>query len=98
MGGPTVGQLDRARAGIAVERLLALADERYRSADVGIRALPLRFAIGIRTARLVYAAIGGVIARRRFDVHAGRAIVPRWRKLWLAARAVVGQVARRLLP
>lgn len=98
MGGATIGQLDRARAGRAVERLLAIADERYRSADVGIRALPLRFAIGIRTARLVYSAIGGVVARRRYDVTAGRAVVPRWRKLWLAARAAAGELFRRMLP
>jgi 15-cis-phytoene synthase len=76
--------------GRAVAELLRHADGFYASADAAISALPLRCAIGIRAARLIYAEIGRVIARRHFDVHAGRAVVSRGRKSWLAARALFG--------
>lgn len=77
----------------AVARLLAAADGFYRSGDRGLRALPWRCALGVRAARLVYAAIGARIARRHHDVCAGRAVVPGWRKLALVARAGLGAVA-----
>ncbi len=71
----------------AVERLLGLADRYYRSGDRGFSALPIRAAFAVRTARLVYAAIGGRLARQGYDVLAGRAFVPGWMKLWLTAKA-----------
>ena len=74
----------------AVAELLRRADGFYASADAGLSALPLRCAIGIRAARLIYAEIGRVIARRHFDVRAGRAVVSRSRKTWLALRALLG--------
>ena len=76
--------------GRAVAELLRRADDFYASADAALPALPLRCAIGIRAARLIYADIGRVIAHRHFDVHAGRAVVSRGRKLWLALRALFG--------
>ncbi len=76
--------------GRAVAELLRRADDFYASADGGLPALPLRCAIGIRAARLIYAEIGRVIARRRFDTRAGRAVVSRRRKAWLALRALCG--------
>ena len=76
--------------GRAVAELLRRADDFYASADGGLPALPLRCAIGIRAARLIYAEIGQVIARRRFDTSAGRAVVSRRRKAWLAVRALFG--------
>ena len=80
----------RARAPLAacVRALLGDADRFYRSGDAGLAALPWRAAIGVRAARLVYAAIGGELARRGHDVLAGRAVVSGGRKLALAARAI----------
>lgn len=71
----------------AVAAVLGCADAFYRSGDVGLVRLPLRCAMAIRAARLIYAEIGAVLARRGFDVLAGRAVVPRARKLVLLARA-----------
>jgi hypothetical protein len=51
----------------------------------------------VRTARLVYAAIGGRIAARDYDVLAGRAVVPLIRKLGLLVKAVVITGFERLL-
>jgi len=78
--------------GRAVAELLRRADDFYASADAALPALPLRCAIGIRAARLIYADIGRVIARRHFDVRAGRAVVSRGRKTWLALRALFGSL------
>jgi len=75
----------------ALRVLLAEADRYYASGDRGIAALPWRAALAAASARRVYAAIGGRIARTGYDVTAGRAIVPRGRK-W----ALVGQAACRL--
>lgn len=73
----------------SVTELLRLADRYYRSADGGMRALPLRAALAVRTARLVYAAIGDRLARASFDPLRGRVFVPLLLKLWLVLRAVV---------
>ena len=79
----------RARGAVAnvVEKLLARADRYYRSADLGMAALPWRASLAVRTARLVYAAIGDRLAERGFDALAGRAVVPGMAKLALAGRA-----------
>jgi 15-cis-phytoene synthase len=82
-------------AASAVQILLAKADQLYRSGDAGLGALPFRCAVAIRAARLAYGAIGGVIARRGFDLHARRAVVPRWRKAWLAVTAFFREVTVR---
>ena len=79
---------ERERVCRAVERLLALAERYYRSADAGFYALPLRAALAARAARKVYAAIGDELAARRFDALAGRVAVPLWKKLLLVASAV----------
>ncbi len=54
-----------------IERLLALADSYYRSADAGSPARPGRAAWAIRSARLIYAAIGTELRRRGTIVFAG---------------------------
>jgi phytoene synthase len=77
----------RAALRAAVSVLLREADRYYRSADRGIRALDGRVRLAVRTARLIYAEIGDVIAARGYDV-APRAVVPRRRKLTLVARAL----------
>lgn len=84
----------------AVHDLLALADRYYRSADRGMIALPWRAALAIRSARDVYAAIGGRIARVDHDVTAGRATVPRSAKLArvaFAALRIAASAPRRAL-
>jgi len=86
------------RAARAVGALLRRAQTFYRSGDRGLSALPTRCALGIRAARLIYAEIGAVLARRRFAVTGGRAIVSPARKLWLVLRALAGTALARLRP
>lgn len=84
-----------AHAATAMAALLRVADRFYRSGDQGLPSLPLACAAAIRAARLIYAEIGAVIARRGFDVTRGRAVVSPWRKLWLLLRALAGTAAAR---
>jgi phytoene synthase len=70
-----------------VAKLLEVAEGYYRRADAGIPELPRRTRWAIRAARLIYADIGRVIARRGFDSVTTRAVVSTPRKLWLLARA-----------
>jgi phytoene synthase len=86
LGGP-LPHAAQAPLSRAVERLLALADSFYRSADRGLAALPWRGAFAVRTARLVYARIGGRLRARRHDVLAGRVVVPGYEKLAMLARS-----------
>jgi phytoene synthase len=76
-----------ALAGV-VRRLLEEAERRYASADVGIEQLPPRCRPAIRAARLIYAEIGACVSQANFDSVSRRAVVPRWRKLWLVGGAV----------
>ena len=85
-GGPLPEAASSALAD-AVRRLLAVAEAHYRAADRGLAYLDPRSRVGVRAARLIYAAIGQEIARRGYDVLAARAVVPRRRKLALALRA-----------
>lgn len=85
-----------ADAAPAVRRLLSEADRFYRSGEAGLAALRFRCAAAIRAARLIYADIGRVIARRGYDVRRGRAVVSRRRKLWLVARAFVTEAVLRV--
>jgi len=78
-----------------VERLLALADHYYRSADAGFHALPFRAALAARAARKVYAAIGDELSSRRFDALAGRVAVPLRKKLMLLGSAVLRELWER---
>ena len=87
------------QAKVALRTLLAEARRYYASADEGVPLLGWRPALAVRTARLVYAAIGDRVEAQDCDVLAGRAIVPLWRKLWLAARAIASgllELPRRL--
>ncbi len=71
-----------------VASLLDTADSLYRSADLGLAALPYRASLAIRTARLVYAEIGEEVRRRGCDPFGGRAVVSGSRKLGLLTRAL----------
>lgn len=70
-----------------VRELLGWADHHYRIGDEGLSALSARSAFAIRTARLVYAAIGDRVRAADCDVTRGRAFVPVWQKLGLLLRA-----------
>ncbi len=73
----------------AVVRLIELSQDYYRSGRLGLQALPPRAAFAVRTAGLVYSAIGGELARRGYDPLCGRVVVPLWRKLWLLFKAAL---------
>lgn len=75
-----------------LRQLLALADKYYQSADRGMRYLDGRTAVAIRTARLVYWGIGRDLARRDYDVGAGRAHVSTLEKARLTARALLASL------
>ncbi|HTV17749.1 MAG TPA: phytoene/squalene synthase family protein [Polyangiaceae bacterium] len=74
--------------------LLDIADGYYRSSDAGLPYLSWRCALGVNAARRIYAAIGGQLARRRWNVLAPRAVVPKAHKLWLCAEAAASTLAR----
>lgn len=74
-------------AAAATRRLLAVAERYYASADAGLVYLSPRCALAVRAARLIYARIGHEVERKGCDPRAGRAIVPRATKVWLALRA-----------
>jgi 15-cis-phytoene synthase len=92
-GGREGGPVPIARGALAhtVARLLGLADVFYRSGDVGLAYLSWRARLGVRTARLVYSAIGARIRSARYEVSV-RAVVPGLFKVLL----VVVSVARAL--
>jgi phytoene synthase len=71
-----------------VKRTLALAETFYRRADGGLRLYPRDCRLGVRAARLIYAEIGRVIARNRYDSVTTRAYTSKARKLVLLARAL----------
>ena len=75
-------------------QLLAQADRYYASADRGIAALPFRAGLAVRAARVLYHAIGLVVAAREHDPLRGRAVVPTRRKLALMADAVARHVTQ----
>lgn len=72
-----------------VQRLLNAADPLYRRVDAGVAQLPLACRPGINAARYLYAEIGHEVARRGLDSVSQRAVVPRARKVWLLAGALI---------
>jgi phytoene synthase len=93
--GTELSRVHRAPLALTLERLLRIADFYYRSADRGLPALPPRAAWAIRSARLIYAAIGTELRRRGNDVFAGRAVVPLWKKASLVVLAGAYELAAR---
>jgi phytoene synthase len=73
--------------GGVVRRLLAEADRYYQRADRGISLLPRDCRLAIRSARLIYAAIGRRIRRNGCNAVDQRAFTSPAEKLWLIARA-----------
>ena len=83
------GEPDRGAVAIVVRDLLAMADEYYRSADAGMRYIPLRSRLAIVVASRVYRAIGLRLLRRHGgDAWHGRTVVPGSAKLVRALGAV----------
>lgn len=78
-----------------VARLLDAAAPLYARAAGGVARLPLGCRPGIGAARLLYAEIGGEVARAGFDSVSARAAVKRGRKLWLLARSIAGAAVPR---
>jgi len=83
----------RDRTRLATGLLLGEARRYYGSADLALGLLGWRCALAVRTARLVYAAIGGRVEERGCDPLAGRAVVPWWQKLLLVGKALAQGVA-----
>jgi phytoene synthase len=77
-----------------VAQLLQTADDLYTRADAGVGALPVDCRVAIRAARLIYADIGRVVRRARFDSVTQRAVVSKTRKVWLILRALVARFER----
>lgn len=71
-----------------VKRVLAWADTCYRRADLGMTLYPYDCRIGVRSARLIYAEIGTIIAKNGYDSVSRRAYTSKPRKLWLLAQAL----------
>lgn len=88
----------RAACSAAARELCALADRYYASSDAGLDYLSPRSAVAVNAARRIYSAIDAELARRDWDVVAGRAVVSARGKLWLCAVATVSTLARRVWP
>lgn len=82
----------------AVQLLLARADGRYRSAELGYSYLPPRVRPAIRAAARIYEEIGRRILRRGPGyLDAGRCVVPMPRKFFLLAGSLVAAPMRSAL-
>jgi phytoene synthase len=75
------------QAGIAT--VLDRAAVYYASGDAGLGYLSPRCRVAIRAARLIYASIGDTLRERGCDPWAGRAVVPRDKKVALALQAAL---------
>jgi phytoene synthase len=71
-----------------VKRVLALADTFYRQADHGMTLYPYDCRLGVRSARLIYAEIGRVVAKNGYDSVSTRAYTSKARKLLLLTKAL----------
>lgn len=72
----------------AISRLLALSEQYYASALLGIRLLPFRSRLSIAIALRVYRQIGWVLQRRKLAWWQGRVIVSRGEKVLLSLRSL----------
>jgi 15-cis-phytoene synthase len=78
-----------AALGRVVARLLAEAEGYYLRSETGLSSLPRDCRTAIYGARLIYSAIGDVVAQRNYDSVTTRAATSTLRKLWLLLRAYV---------
>lgn len=77
-----------AALGGVVKRVLGVADRCYRRADSGMTLYPYDCRLGVRSARLIYAEIGRVVARNGYDSVSRRAYTSKARKVLLLAKAL----------
>lgn len=73
---------------IAIERLLALSENYYQSALLGIRLLPFRSRLAIAIALRVYRQIGWVLQRHQLVWWRGRVMVSKPEKVLLSIRSL----------
>jgi len=71
-----------------VKRTLDFADRCYRRADTGMTLYPYDCRLGVRSARLIYAEIGRVVARNGYDSVSQRAYTSKARKVLLLTKAL----------
>jgi phytoene synthase len=76
-------------------RLVEQAESYYRSASVGIRALPRRAAWAIATARAIYRDIGRKIVRRGPEALGDRVYTGKGRKIWRTTTSIPAALATR---
>ncbi len=67
-----------------IKHMIALADSYYAKAEIGIQDLPPAAAFTVKVASRVYAEIMNEIKKMDYQVFKQRAIVPKWKKLWIA--------------
>lgn len=91
------GGVDRVALGRVVADVLQVADYYYRSADNGMRAIPLRCRTAILVASRVYRAIGVKLRRHHCDVLRGRTVVAPAERLVWASRALAAGLAPGML-
>lgn len=72
-----------------MQETLQVADQYYRSADLGLPYLTKRCAFSVAVARWVYAEIGRELERNGYDVFAPRAVVSLPNKLRLCGKAAL---------
>lgn len=80
--------VDRRALALVVCEVLALAERYYRSAQAGLRFIPLATRVAILVAARVYRAIGVKVLSRDADVLSGRTVVGPIGKLRAAAGAL----------
>ncbi|MEO1541572.1 MAG: phytoene/squalene synthase family protein [Pseudomonadota bacterium] len=81
-----------------VARVLGEADRLYRRSEAGIAVLPLNCRSAIFAARLIYAAIGGAVARNGFDSITHRAHTGLGEKVTLGLTALGRTAGSTVLP
>jgi phytoene synthase len=81
--------------GSVVKRVLARADACYRRADLGMTLYPYDCRLGVRSARLIYAEIGRVVAKNGYDAISTRAYTSKARKILLLMKALPVLLRRR---
>jgi phytoene synthase len=79
----------------AVGQLLSEADALYRSADAGLRYLPLRARFAVAAARRLYSGIGEQLRARGCDALQGRVVVSASEKVGCVARAFLDAMLTR---
>ena len=84
----------RAAATRVVLELLALAEDYYRSADLGLRFIPPQARIAILVASRVYRAIGQKIMKSPTRIWRGRTVVPTGEKLVRSGGAILEFLTR----